>query len=98
MKREDEEKTSFTTPFGTYCFIRMPEGLKNAGPTFCRMTKAIFEKQLDRNIFAYVDDVVIASKEKKNHISDLATFGRMRESKLKLNLEKCVFGVQKGKV
>ena len=60
MRREDEEKTSFTTPFRTYCFVRMPEGLKNAGPTFCRMMKAIFEKQLSRNIFA---DACCSSKE-----------------------------------
>jgi hypothetical protein len=30
VRREDEEKTSFITPFGTFCFVRMPEGLKNA--------------------------------------------------------------------
>ena len=41
LNKEDEEKTSFTTPFRTYCYIRMPEGLKNAGSTFARMTKAI---------------------------------------------------------
>jgi hypothetical protein len=35
---EDEEKTSLITPFGTYCYLRMPEGLKNAGSTFYRMT------------------------------------------------------------
>jgi ribosomal protein S4E len=34
---EDNEKTSFITPFGTFCFLRMPEGLKNAGCTFSRM-------------------------------------------------------------
>jgi hypothetical protein len=38
MVKEDEEKTSFITPFGSLCFARMPEGLKNAGPTFTRMT------------------------------------------------------------
>lgn len=41
LNREDEEKTSFTTPFGTYCYVRMPEGLKNAGSTFARMTKVV---------------------------------------------------------
>ena len=41
LKKEDEEKTSFTTPFRTYCYTRMPEGLKNARPTFARMMKAV---------------------------------------------------------
>ena len=40
-QKEDEEKTSFTTPFGTYCYTRIPEGLKNVGSTFARMTKAV---------------------------------------------------------
>jgi hypothetical protein len=44
LHREDEEKTSFIMPFGTYYYLRMPEGLKNAGPTFCRMTKAILKE------------------------------------------------------
>jgi hypothetical protein len=38
MRKEDEEFTSFITPFGTYCFVRMAEGLRNAGTTFVRMT------------------------------------------------------------
>jgi hypothetical protein len=44
LRREDEEKTSFITPFGTYCYLRMPKCLKNVGPTFCRMTKAILKE------------------------------------------------------
>jgi hypothetical protein len=39
LHEEDEEKTSFITPFGTYCYLRMPKDLHNAGSTFCRMTK-----------------------------------------------------------
>jgi hypothetical protein len=39
MKEEDKASTSFITPFDTYCLIRMPEGLKNAGSTFSRLTK-----------------------------------------------------------
>jgi hypothetical protein len=39
LKKEDEEKTSFTTPFDTYCYTRKPKGLKNTGATFARMTK-----------------------------------------------------------
>jgi hypothetical protein len=42
MKKEDEPKTSFITPSGTYCYLRMPEGLKNAGGSFSRMTAKSF--------------------------------------------------------
>jgi hypothetical protein len=39
LHKEDEAKTSFITPFGAYCYLRMPEGLKNASSTFCRMMR-----------------------------------------------------------
>jgi hypothetical protein len=99
MKEEDKSSTSFITPFGTYCFIRMPEGLKNAGSTFSRLTKMVLESQVGRNIFTYVDDIVVASKNKEDHLADLAeTFANMREARLRLNPEKCVFGVRQGKI
>ena len=44
MRKEDEEFTSFITPFGTYCFVRMAEGLHNAGTTFVRMTSTVLRK------------------------------------------------------
>jgi hypothetical protein len=81
MKEEDKAKTSFITPFGMYCFIRMSEGLKNAGSTFSRFTKTVLESQVGRNIFTYVDDIVVASKNKKYHLADLAeTFANMRDA------------------
>jgi hypothetical protein len=90
---------SFITPFSTYCYLRMPEGLKNAGPMFCRMTKAILRDQIHKNVFTCVDDIVVASKKKSTQIDDLAeTFTNMRGAQLKLNPEKCVFDVQRGKV
>jgi hypothetical protein len=99
LRREDEEKTSFITLFGTYCYMRMSEGLRNAGPAFCRMAKAALKDQVDRNVFSYVDDIIVASKEKTLYISDLTEiFANMRESKHKLNPDKCVFGVTRGKV
>jgi hypothetical protein len=95
MKEEDKASTSFITPFSTYCFIRMPEGLKNAGSTFSRLTKTVLEGQVGRNIFTYVDDIVVASKSKEDHLTDLAeTFANMRDARLRLNPEKCVFGVR----
>jgi hypothetical protein len=98
MKEEDKASTSFITPFGTYCFVRMPEGLKNAGSTFSRLTKTVLESQVGQNIFTYVDDIVVASKNKADHLADLAeTFANMRDARLRLNPEKCVFGVRQGK-
>jgi hypothetical protein len=99
MRAEDEEKTSFITPFGTYCFVRMPEGLKNAGQSFSRMTSKVLEPQLKRNILAYVDNIIVISEARQDHISDLAeTFAKLRKANLSLNPKKCVFGVHKGKV
>jgi hypothetical protein len=95
---EDEKKTSFITPFGTYCYLRMSEGLHNAGPTFCRMMKAALKDQVGKNVLSYVDDIVVVSKKKEDCLSDLVeTFTNMREAKLKLNPEKCVFGITGGR-
>jgi hypothetical protein len=99
MKEEDKASTSFITPFSTYCFVWMPEGLKNAESTFSRLTEKVLESQVGRNIFTYVDDIVIASKNKEDHLADLAeTFANMRDARLWLNLEKCVFGVRQRKI
>jgi hypothetical protein len=90
---------SFITPFSTYCYMRMPEGLKNADLTFCRMMKAKPRDQIYRNVFTYIDDILVATKKKSTQIDDLAeTFINMSRAQLKLNPEKCVFGVQRGKV
>jgi hypothetical protein len=99
VHREDEEKTSFITPFGTFCFVKMLEGLKNARRTFSRMIAIVLDPQLRRNILACEDDIVIKSVQRRDHISDLAeTFAKLRAANLRLNLEKCVFGIHKGKV
>jgi hypothetical protein len=99
LHKEDEEKTSFITPFYTYCYQRMPEGLLNTGLTFYRMMKAALKDQFGRNILSYVNDIVVASKKKAAYISDMVeTFANMHEINLKLNQEKCVFGVMRGKV
>jgi hypothetical protein len=96
LHRKGEEKTSFITSFGTYCYLRMPEGFRNAGPTFCRMMNAALKDQVGRNVLSYVDDIVAASRKKDTYIADLAkTLANMCEARLKLNLEKCIFGGHK---
>jgi hypothetical protein len=79
--------------------MRMSERLRNADPIFYRMMKAALKDQVGRNILSYVDDIVVASKKRASYISDLTeTFANMREAKLKLNPEKYVFGVTRGRV
>jgi hypothetical protein len=97
MKKEDEPKTSFITPSGTFCYLRMPEGLKNAGGSFSRMTSKVLHSQIGRNVLTYVDDIIVKSTKQENHVADLQeTFANFRQAGLKLNPEKCVFGVKKG--
>jgi hypothetical protein len=99
MKEKDKASTSFITPFGTYCFVQMPEGLKNVGSTFSRLTKKVLESQMGHNIFAYVDDIIVVSKSKEDHLSNpTETFANMHEARLRLNPEKCIFGVGQGKI
>jgi hypothetical protein len=99
MRREDKAKTGFKTPFSVFCFVRMPEGLRNTGSTFNRMMKLILGSQLGRNASAYVDDIVIMSEKERDHIADLTeTFDNMRWNDLKLNPEKCIFGIRKGQL
>jgi hypothetical protein len=72
---------------------------QNAGSTFSRLTKRVLESQVGHNIFTYVDDIVVASKNKEDHLTDLAeTFANMRDARLRLNPEKCVFRVRQGKI
>jgi hypothetical protein len=98
VKKEDEPKTSFITPSGTYCYLRMPEGLKNAGGNISRMTAKVLCSQISRNVLTYVDDIIVKSTKQENHIADLQeTFANFRKAGLKLNPEKCVFRVKKGK-
>jgi hypothetical protein len=76
----------------------MPEGLKNAGGSFSRMTTKVLHSQIGRNVLTYVDDIIVKSTKQENRITDLQeTFANFRQAGLKLNPEKCVFGVKKGK-
>ena len=96
--KEDKPKTSFITPFETYCYVRMPEGLKNAGGSFSRMTTKVTGDQWGRNVLTYVNDIIVQSTKKEDHIADLReTFINFRRAGLKLNPEKSIFRIEKGK-
>jgi hypothetical protein len=77
----------------------MSFGLKNAGATYQSAIQMCFADQLHRNIEAYVDDVVIKTRNPDDLIADLEeTFSSLRRFRWKLNPTKCVFGVPSGKL
>ena len=98
MAEEDQEKTSLITSQGLYCFKVMPFGLKNAGATYQRLVNKMFNKQIDKNMEVYVDDMLVKSKEELTHLDDLKkTFTTLKQYQMKLNPAKCIFGVASGK-
>ncbi|XP_056690031.1 uncharacterized protein [Spinacia oleracea] len=95
---DDQEKTSFVTEQGLYCYKVMSFGLKNAPATFQRLVNTVFSCQLGRNIEAYIDDMIVKSKQREEHLADLReTFETLRKYQMRLNPKKCVFGVTAGK-
>ena len=98
LKNEDQEKTTFITEQGLYCYTFMPFCLKNAPTTFQRLVNTVFTNQIGRNMEAYIDDMIVKSKEPNDHVADLReTFSTLRQHNMKLNPKKCVFGVPSGK-
>ncbi|RVW43671.1 Transposon Ty3-I Gag-Pol polyprotein [Vitis vinifera] len=98
MSPDDEEKTAFITPHGLYCYKVMPFGLKNAGATYQRLMTKIFKPLIGRSVEVYIDDIVVKSKTREQHILHLQeVFYLLRKYDMKLNPSKCAFGVSAGK-
>ena len=71
MKESDQLTTSFITPFGSFCYVSMLFGLKNAGATYQHCMLKCFEDLIRWIIEAYVDDIVVKSKRADHLIADL---------------------------
>jgi len=98
MNPEDQEKTSFITNFGTYCYNVMPFGLKNVGATYQWLVNKKFEKQIGKTMEVYIDDMLVKSLNAGDHLKHLQeTFDILRKHNMKLNPEKCAFGVSSEK-
>ena len=98
MHEADQEKTSFVTSQGLFCYKVMPFGLKNAGTTYQRLMNKMFAQQIGRNVQVYVDDMLVKSRREEDHLGDLKeTFDTLRSYNMKLNPGKCAFGVTAGK-
>nr|GEV41368.1 reverse transcriptase domain-containing protein [Tanacetum cinerariifolium] len=96
MAEEDEEKTAFYTDQGTYCYTKMPFGLKNARATYQRLVDESFQSQIRRNLEVYVDDIVVKSKSEREMLADIAeTFDNLRRINMKLNPKSARLGSKK---
>ncbi|XP_057969433.1 uncharacterized protein LOC131158581, partial [Malania oleifera] len=94
---EDQEKTTFTCPFGTFIFRRMPFGLCNAPATFQRCMLSIFSNLIEDSVEVFMDDFSVFGKTFDVCLSNLKVVLKICEEKqLLLNWEKCHFMVQQG--
>ena len=94
MTPEDMEKTSFITKWGTYCYRVMPFGLKSVGATYQRATTTLFHDMMHRDVEVYVDDMIVKSRDRADHLAVLERFfEKIKQFKWRLNPNKCTFGV-----
>jgi hypothetical protein len=99
MSREDRKHTAFVTVDGLYCYVVMPYGLKNALPTFVRAMSKTFGDLIRDKVEVYVDDTMVNTKRGSTLVGYLTlVFDRLRATRMKLNPDKCVFGVSVGKL
>ena len=94
---EDQEKTTFTCPYGTFAFRRMPFGLCNEPGTFQRCMMAIFSDMVEKTNEIFMDDFSVMGNSFDNCLENLrVVLARCEETNLVLNWEKCHFMVQEG--
>jgi hypothetical protein len=96
IKLEDQHKTAFICPWGTFAYRKMPFGLKNDGATFQWAMSFAFH-DLKHIVEAYLDDLVSRSRKRKDHPMHLRLiFERCRYFRIRLNPNKCIFCVTSG--
>ena len=92
MKEDDIPKTAFRTHRGHFEFVVMPFGVSNAPATFQRLMNKVFAKELDAFILVYLDDILVFSRTKEEHLEHIRTaLGRLRDAKIYARLHKCEF-------
>ncbi|GJR72792.1 reverse transcriptase domain-containing protein [Tanacetum coccineum] len=93
----DQEKTTFTCPFGTYAYRRMPFGLCNAPATFQRCMLAIFHDMIKESVEVFMDDFSVFGNSFDTCLNNLdKMLQRCKDAHLVLNWEKCHFMVKEG--
>ena len=98
LDEANQEKTSFVTSQGLFYYKVLPFGLKDVGATYQRLMNKMFTHQIGRNIQVYVDDMLVKSIREDDHLDDLKeNFDTLHSYNMKLNPNKCAFGVMVGK-
>ncbi|WVZ58717.1 LOW QUALITY PROTEIN: hypothetical protein U9M48_008957, partial [Paspalum notatum var. saurae] len=93
IEREDIPKTAFSTGYGLYEYLVMSFGLTNAPAFFMYMMNSVFMNELDKFVVVFIDDILIYSKNEKEHEEHLrVVLTRLREHKLYAKFSKCAFG------
>ena len=91
---EDQEKTTFTCPYGTFAFRRMPFGLCNAPATFQRCMMSMFSDLVEEVMEIFMDDFTVYGSSFEQCLNNLETvLQRCKDKQLALNWEKCHFMV-----
>ena len=67
----DQEKTSFVTSQGLFCYKVMSFSLKNVGAMYQRLMNKMFTRQIVRNVQVYMDDMPVKSRQEDDHLEDL---------------------------
>ncbi|GJS16000.1 reverse transcriptase domain-containing protein [Tanacetum coccineum] len=94
---QDQEKTTFTCPYGTFAYKRMPFGLCNAPGTFQRCMTAIFHDMIEKTMEVFMDDFSVFRDNFSKCLDNLdKMLNRCEETNLVLNWEKCHFMVKEG--
>ncbi|KAM1667659.1 hypothetical protein ACFX2K_047084 [Malus domestica] len=92
IKDEDVPKTAFRTRYGHYEFLVMPFGLTNAPAAFMRLMNEVFQQYLDKFVIVFIDDILVYSKSKADHIRHLnLVLKKLREHQLYAKFSKCQF-------
>ncbi|GJT99332.1 reverse transcriptase domain-containing protein [Tanacetum coccineum] len=93
----DQEKTTFTCPFGTYAYRRMPFGLCNTPATFQRCMLVIFHDMIEESFKVFMDDFSVFGDSFDKFLNNLdKMLQRCKDAHLVLNWEKCHFMVKEG--